>query len=113
MQAICRQEELLQSQQSEEAGSDSNHGPSGRFLQIGNETYSLSALHPYMDLDVEEDEHHDNSDHGYEFEKKISVPLQIPATPLFCSRSILKTWVYAQSGNNKRLTLIRMYKHPF
>jgi hypothetical protein len=37
-------------------------------LQIGNETYSLSALHPYMDLDVEEDEHHDNSDHGYKFD---------------------------------------------
>jgi hypothetical protein len=29
----------------------------------------------------------------------ISVPLPTPATPLFCSRSIPKIWVYAQSGN--------------
>jgi hypothetical protein len=48
----------------------------------------------------------------YVVEKKNSVPLQIPATPLFCSHSIPKTWVYAQSGNDRRPTLIRMHKHP-
>jgi patatin-like phospholipase/acyl hydrolase len=68
MLVITRQEELLKSQESEETGSDSNHVRSGRFLQIGDETYSLSALHPYMDLDVEEDEHDDNSAQGYEFD---------------------------------------------
>jgi hypothetical protein len=47
------------------------------------------------------------------FEKKNSVPLQIPATPLFCSCSIPKTWVNAQSGNDRRPTLIRMHKHSF
>ncbi|KAN0113144.1 Acyl transferase/acyl hydrolase/lysophospholipase [Hyaloscypha variabilis] len=67
MRAIARQE-LLQSRQSEDAGRDANRGRSGRFLQIGNETYSLSALHPYIDLDVEEDEHDDNSVQGYEFD---------------------------------------------
>jgi hypothetical protein len=46
------------------------------------------------------------------FGKKISVPLPTPATPLFCSRSIPKTWVYAQRGNDRRPTLIRMHKHP-
>jgi hypothetical protein len=29
----------------------------------------------------------------------ISAPLPTPAIPLFCSRSIPKTWVYAQSSN--------------
>jgi hypothetical protein len=37
---------------------------------------------------------------------KRSVPLLIPATSLFPSRSIPKTWVYAQNGNDRRLTLI-------
>jgi hypothetical protein len=43
---------------------------------------------------------------------KNSVPLPIPATSLFCSRSIPKTWVYAQRGNDRRPTLIRIHKHP-
>ena len=30
---------------------------------------------------------------------KRSVPLLIPVPPLYCSRSIPKTWVYAQTGN--------------
>jgi hypothetical protein len=47
---------------------------------------------------------------GYRY--KNSVPLPIPATSLFCSRSIPKTWVYAQRGNDRRPTLIRMHKHP-
>jgi hypothetical protein len=38
---------------------------------------------------------------------KRSVPLPIPVTSLFRSRSIPKTWVYAQNSNNKRLTLIK------
>jgi hypothetical protein len=40
------------------------------------------------------------------------VPLPIPVTSLFCSHSIPKTWVYAQRGNNRRPTLIRIHKHP-
>jgi hypothetical protein len=43
---------------------------------------------------------------------KRSVPLPIPITSLFCSRSIPKTWVYAQRGNDRRPTLIEMHKHP-
>ena len=43
---------------------------------------------------------------------KRSVPLPIPVTSLFCSRSIPKTWVYAQRGNDRRPTLIGMHKHP-
>ena len=39
---------------------------------------------------------------------KRSVPQPTPATSLFCSRSIPKTWVYAQSGNDR----IEMHKHP-
>jgi hypothetical protein len=38
---------------------------------------------------------------------KRSVPLPIPVTSLFRSRSIPKTWVYAQNGNDRRLTLIK------
>jgi len=49
---------------------------------------------------------------GSIYRYKNSVPLPIPATSLFCSRSIPKTWVYAQRGNDRRPTLIRMHKHP-
>jgi hypothetical protein len=38
---------------------------------------------------------------------KRSVPLPIPVTSLFRSRSIPKTWVYAQNSNDRRLTLIK------
>jgi len=44
---------------------------------------------------------YDNED-GY----KRSMPLPIPVTSLFRSRSIPKTWVYAQNGKDRRLTLI-------
>jgi len=37
---------------------------------------------------------------------KRSVPLPIPVTSLFRSRSIPKTWVYAQNGKDRRPTLI-------
>jgi hypothetical protein len=43
---------------------------------------------------------------------KRSVPLPIPVTSLFCSHSIPKTWVYAQRGNDRRPTLIRIHKYP-
>jgi hypothetical protein len=35
------------------------------------------------------------------------VPLLIPVISLFRSRSIPKTWVYAQNGKDRRLTLIK------
>ena len=40
------------------------------------------------------------------FGYKRCVPLLIPVTSLFCSRSIPNTWVYAQNGNDGRPTLI-------
>jgi hypothetical protein len=55
------------------------------------------------DMGVIFDEGVVSSINGY----KRSVPLLIPATSLFRSRSIPKTWVYAQNGNDRRPTLIK------
>jgi hypothetical protein len=43
---------------------------------------------------------------------KRSVPLPIPVTSLFRSRSFPKTWVSAQNGNDRRPTLIKDTQAP-
>jgi hypothetical protein len=56
MRHIGKVEELLHNPQDEETWPVAGHKcREGGFLQIRNETYHLSALHPYLDLDVEDD----------------------------------------------------------
>jgi len=68
MDHIRRLETLSQYEQPEETLPAAGYRDGGGFVNIRDETYCLSALHPYLDIEAEEEEHDGHQSHDFDFD---------------------------------------------